>query len=117
MLATQLNYSNREKRLRCYILVLISLLAPILMQAQEKEGYLFSYFDNVHEDAGLCLAYSYDGYTWVPLNEGKVVFKPEIGKDKLLRDPSICQGPDGIFHMVWTSSCSPQPSSISTRIS
>jgi len=27
-----------------------------------------------------------------------------VGKDKLMRDPSICQGPDGTFHMVWTSS-------------
>lgn len=21
-----------------------------------------------------------------------------------MRDPSICQGPDGIYHLVWTSS-------------
>ena len=27
-----------------------------------------------------------------------------VGKDKLMRDPSICQVPDGTFHMVWTSS-------------
>jgi len=28
---------------------------------------------------------------------------PQIGKDKLMRDPCILCGPDGIFHMVWTS--------------
>lgn len=78
------------------------------LQAQEKQGYLFSYFDNQHEAAGLCLAYSYDGYNWLPLNGGNPLFRPTIGKDKLLRDPSICQGPDGTFHMVWTSSWTDQ---------
>jgi hypothetical protein len=26
-----------------------------------------------------------------------------IGKDKIMRDPSMLQGPDGIFHLVWTT--------------
>ncbi len=25
------------------------------------------------------------------------------GKDKIMRDPSMLQGPDGIFHLVWTT--------------
>jgi hypothetical protein len=29
--------------------------------------------------------------------------KPLIGKDKIMRDPSMLQGPDGIFHLVWTT--------------
>lgn len=29
--------------------------------------------------------------------------KPVLGPDRLLRDPSICKGPDGLFHMVWTT--------------
>jgi len=28
---------------------------------------------------------------------------PKVG-GKLMRDPCICRGPDGIFHMVWTTS-------------
>jgi predicted GH43/DUF377 family glycosyl hydrolase len=35
--------------------------------------------------------------------ELKTVFlKPEVGS-KLMRDPHILKGPDGLFHMVWTS--------------
>lgn len=76
---------------------------------QAKTAYLFSYFSNKSaggrsgESAGLHLAYSYDGLKWTALNDDKPLLVPEIGKDKLMRDPSICQGPDGTFHMVWTS--------------
>lgn len=66
-------------------------------------AYLFSYFINDSKD-GLHLAYSYDGLNWTALNGGKSYLTPTVGKDKLMRDPSICQAPDGTFHMVWTSS-------------
>ncbi|WP_169472224.1 glycoside hydrolase family 43 protein [Pedobacter hiemivivus] len=64
-----------------------------------KKGYLFTSF---HEPAneGLRMLYSYDGYKWVDLN--KIYLKPEIGKQKIMRDPSMVQGPDGVFHLVWT---------------
>ena len=68
-----------------------------------KTAYLFSYFINDSKD-GLHLAYSYDGLNWMPLNGGRSYLTPSVGKDKLMRDPSICQAPDGTFHMVWTSS-------------
>ena len=68
-----------------------------------ETAYLFSYFINDSKD-GLHLAYSYDGLTWTPLNGGKSLLAPAVGKDKLMRDPSICQSPDGTFQMVWTSS-------------
>lgn len=84
----------------------ISLLASICsfwtLQAQET-AYLFSYFINDSRD-GLHLAYSRDGLKWTALNNGKSYLAPAVGKDKLMRDPSICQAPDGTFHMVWTSS-------------
>lgn len=69
----------------------------------QKKAYLFSYFIGNGED-GLHLAYSYDGLKWTALNEGKPYITPMIGKDRLMRDPSICLGPEGTFHMVWTSS-------------
>ena len=50
------------------------------------------------------LAYSYDGHAWEALNNNQSFLKPEISKDSLMRDPCIIQGPDGIFHMVWTVS-------------
>lgn len=68
-----------------------------------ETAYLFSYFINDSKD-GLHLAYSYDGLNWTPLNGGRSFLAPSVGKDKLMRDPSICQAPDGTFHMVWTSS-------------
>lgn len=68
-----------------------------------EKAYLFSYFINDSKD-GLHLAYSYDGLTWTALKNGESFLTPTVGKDKLMRDPSICQSPDGTFHMVWTSS-------------
>jgi sucrose-6-phosphate hydrolase SacC (GH32 family) len=59
-------------------------------------------FTSFHEPAtdGLRMLYSYDAYHWTDLN--KILLKPEIG-DKVMRDPSIAQGKDGVFHLVWTS--------------
>ena len=63
--------------------------------------YLFSYFINKGRD-GLHLAWSADGYTWTEV-PGAPFLAPTLD-DKLMRDPSIQQGPDGVFHLVWTSS-------------
>ena len=64
--------------------------------------YLFSYFRG--ERDGLHLAWSEDGLKWNALNGNKSILAPAVGKDRLMRDPSICRGPDGTFHLVWTSS-------------
>ncbi|MGN0854149.1 MAG: ATP-binding protein [Kiritimatiellia bacterium] len=77
--------------------------------AAGAEGYLFSYFSEHGangrrgEAAGLHLAYSYDGLKWTALNNDEPILEPAIGQDRLMRDPSICQGPDGTFHLVWTT--------------
>jgi predicted GH43/DUF377 family glycosyl hydrolase len=65
-----------------------------------RKAYLFTSF---HEPAneGLRLLYSKDGYHW-KTTDG-IYLKPLIGKDKIMRDPSMLQGPDGIFHLVWTT--------------
>ena len=70
-------------------------------ETAEKEMYLFSYFNGNGD--GLHLAYSADGMTWEALRNDTVWLLPEIGKDKLMRDPSIVQDEEGTFHMVWTS--------------
>ena len=72
----------------------------------DDTAYLFSYFTG--QSDGLHLAYSYDGLTWTAINNNESLLKPTVGDDKLMRDPSICQGPDGTFHMVWTSSWNDQ---------
>ena len=67
-----------------------------------RDSYVFAYFGNERE--GMKLAASEDGLKWRELNDGKPVLVPEIGKEKLLRDPSVTQGLDGTFHAVWTTS-------------
>ena len=70
---------------------------------KENDVYLFSYFKGNGED-GLHLAYSYDGLKWESLKEDQSFLIPEVGNDKLMRDPCIIKGPDDLFHMVWTVS-------------
>ncbi|MBN1481746.1 glycosyl hydrolase [candidate division KSB1 bacterium] len=70
---------------------------------EQKNVFLFSYFIGNGED-GLHLAYSYDGFNWSALKNGASFLTPMVGNDKLMRDPCIIQGPDGMFHMVWTVS-------------
>lgn len=83
-------------------LVVLAFCLFSLTSLAQKEVYLFSYFVDNGQD-GLHLAYSTDGLTWAPLNDGKSYLTPTVGKDKLMRDPFILQGKDGMFHMVWTS--------------
>lgn len=84
------------------ILSFIVLWAALCSCDSEKCVYLFSYFMDNGQD-GLHLAYSYDGLNWETLNEGESFLSPEVGKDRLMRDPSIVQDGNGVFHMVWTS--------------
>ena len=70
-------------------------------QSDEKEVYLFTSF---HEpaDEGLRLLYSYDGFHWDSIPG--IFLKPEVGRQKVMRDPSVVRGDDGTFHLVWTCS-------------
>ncbi|SEQ99723.1 glycoside hydrolase family 43 protein [Pedobacter rhizosphaerae] len=81
-------------------IALIGLFCCILSSCS-KQAYIFTSF---HEPAteGLRLLYSDDAYHWTDLN--KTLLKPEVGTQKVMRDPSIVQGPDGTFHLVWTCS-------------
>lgn len=64
-----------------------------------KDVYMFTSFREPGQD-GLHLLYSLDGYNWTDIPGSRLT--PEVG-GKILRDPSILQGPDGTFHLVWTS--------------
>lgn len=83
-------------------LIFLCWILPTGLTFAQKEVYLFSYFVKNGED-GLHFLYSKDGLKWEVLNQGKSFLKPEIGKDKLMRDPCVTQSEDGTFHMVWTS--------------
>jgi hypothetical protein len=64
--------------------------------------YFFTSFRKNGED-GLHLAWSTDGLKWAALNDDKPYIKPQIGPKPLMRDPFMLQGPDGTFHLVWTT--------------
>ena len=68
---------------------------------EAKDIYVSTSF---HEPAteGLRFIYSYDGVRWDSIQG--VFLRPEVGKQKVMRDPSVVKGPDGTFHLVWTSS-------------
>jgi hypothetical protein len=82
-------------------LLIINYSLLILLASCRSKAYLFTSF---HEpaDRGLRMLYSYDGKTWKNLDT--VLLKPQVGNQKVMRDPSMVQGPDGTFHLVWTSS-------------
>jgi hypothetical protein len=82
-------------------------LIPIFLclaaaRGADPDVYLFTYFTGNGED-GLHLAWSRDGYSWTALNQGRSVLAPMVGAtEKLIRDPCVAIGPDGLFHVVWT---------------
>jgi hypothetical protein len=82
-------------------LLIINCSLLIALASCSKKAYLFTSF---HEPAneGLRMLYSYDGKKWNSLDT--VLLQPKVGNQKVMRDPSMVQGPDGIFHLVWTSS-------------
>ncbi len=78
-------------------------LASFGVKAQGKDVYLFCYFKGNGLD-GLHLAHSNDGLQWQALKGDSSFLKPLVAKDKLMRDPCIIRGADGLFHLVWTVS-------------
>ena len=70
-------------------------------QSPQQTAYLFTSFKEPANE-GLRLLYSYDGYNWQRFDT--IFLIPEVGNQKVMRDPSMVQGPDGTFHLVWTSS-------------
>ena len=85
----------------------------------EREVYIFTGHREPALD-GLHLLYSYDGFRWDSLQGSWL--EPKVGNKQpeyfneyakrterakfaphsMMRDPSIVQGPDGTFHLVWT---------------
>lgn len=82
-------------------LLIINWSLLIVLASCNNNAYLFTSF---HEpaDKGLRMLYSIDGKRWTDLDT--VLLQPEVGNQKVMRDPSMVKGPDGTFHLVWTSS-------------
>lgn len=86
----------------------------------EETVYCFAYFQGgwpTGGSSGVYLSYSHDGLEFLPLNDGEPIFlPPKVGehewadhptndllRENKTRDPSIAYGPDGLFHIVWTT--------------
>ena len=83
------------------ILLSLLLTVVVLTASAQRKVYISTSF---HEPAtdGLRFIYSHDGWNWQQIPG--VWLKPEVGKQRVMRDPSIIRTPDGTFHLVWTSS-------------
>jgi beta-xylosidase len=86
-----------------YLAAAILITTLLSCSKSGDEVYMFSFFRGNGED-GLHLAWSEDGYHWEALNDNNSFLTPTAGADKLMRDPCIIPGGDGLFHMVWTVS-------------
>lgn len=67
----------------------------------DKDAYLFVF----HQDAtsSLYMATSRDGYTFTAVNNANPVMRGDtLATQHGIRDPHICQGPDGMFYLVMT---------------
>lgn len=81
-----------------------SLACPARARGAADDVFLLGYFTDRDEGrAGLKLARSDDGFVFAPLGGGRGFLTPEVGENRLMRDPHLSQGPDGLWHLVWTS--------------
>ena len=113
-------YENTDPTL-CSRLRRRLLLASCGSKSQEEPcAYIFTSFQEPSVD-GMRYLYSLDGLHWDTIPG--VWLRPEVGNDttyvnawtgeveapkyypdeRVLRDPSIVEGPDGTFHLVWTT--------------
>ncbi len=76
--------------------------APVVAQTPDPNAptFLFTSFHGNGED-GLHFLWSEDGAKWTEIPGA--FLKPWAGPSKLMRDPSLVRGPDGTFHLVWTT--------------
>ncbi len=82
--------------------LITTLLSALFVAGAMAQEYFVS--TSFHEPAtdGLRFIYSADGLRWDTIQG--TFLTPEVGKQKVMRDPSIAVGADGTFHLVWTSS-------------
>ena len=90
-----------KMRVAVVAVALVTQFSPAHAQPTNADApvYLFSTFKEGEQD-GLRFAFSYDGYHWS--NMPGLFLKAHVD-GKIIRDPSITRGPDGTWHLVWTS--------------
>jgi sucrose-6-phosphate hydrolase SacC (GH32 family) len=76
-------------------------IACLLAASLAAQPFLFTSFRG-NGESGVYFALSEDGYRWAPLNGGEPVIRPQFA-GMLMRDPFLVRGPDGRWHMLWTT--------------
>lgn len=101
----------KRKSVAMFVVSVVFIAGCQSVPTSEQTVYLFSSFRG--EQTGLLLAYSEDLYNWTEIPGPHL--KPQVGEgaqpprdaavkpDHIMRDPFIARGPDGVFHMVWTT--------------
>ncbi len=90
---------------------------PDLANVTNETVYLMCYHEGPYPSggsSGVFLSWSTNGYDFYSVNDGHPVFVPpefpgddsEDANPNLVRDPSIVYGPDGLYHLVFTSAIS-----------
>lgn len=99
-------HANRRDVLAGSASLTMMLASPLRAMATSGQSYLFSYFTDEDQAAGLRLAASTDGFTFEALRGGDVFLKPVVGESGLMRDPCLFRAPgsEAPFHLVWTTS-------------
>lgn len=95
----------RNSAMNCLRILLLSFCCCVSVRAATDTNsvFLFSFFRGNGEQ-GLYLASSKDGLRWTELKPpGQSFLEPQVG-GRIMRDPCLQLGPDGIFRMVWTTS-------------
>ena len=80
---------------------ILAIIIALPLAAASRDVYVSTSFREPANE-GLRFIYSYDGLRWDTIQG--TFLKPTVGNQKVMRDPSIVKGPDGTFHLVWTSS-------------
>lgn len=76
------------------------------LETPGEKAYLFAYFTDKNSNRnGLHFAWSRDGYRWTAIGPEHSFLRSDYGSwgtEKRMRDPFIMQGPDGLWHCLWT---------------
>lgn len=76
------------------------LLVLVLCVTSLPAEWLFTSFRS-NGETGVFASRSKDGRVWTPINNNQPWIKPEHA-NMLMRDPWLGQGPDGVWHLLWT---------------
>ncbi len=100
-----------DRRDLCVALAASAVAGPALAARPARAAggdrcFAFTYFANADNGgAGMRLAISDDGFTYRPVRGGAPMLVPQVGENRLMRDPCVARDPrTGLYHMVWTTS-------------